>query len=173
MAQNTQADWTLVYERIQSRLAHTLRVTPLAHIAAAAVLGTCGIGITYGLLRILLGSRQRRVEPEKQRGAAPALLNLDEHELNMARNLIDPEALTDDFSNIGGLSEILEKIQTSVLLPLARPDLFAHSGVAQQPTGVLLYGPPGTGKTTIARAIARTAKAKFLCINAADSELFG
>ena len=59
-------------------------------------------------------------------------------------------------------------IEQSVILPLSHPHLFAHSGAAAPPTGVLLYGPPGTGKTLLAKAIAKTARASFLPLSAAD-----
>ena len=62
-----------------------------------------------------------------------------------------------------------------VILPLSRPDLFAHSAVAARPSGVLLYGPPGTGKTLLAKAIAKQADASFLAVNVAtlQSKYFG
>ena len=159
-------------------------------VAAAVAAAALGVGATYVLYSggrrktvgagtaTSSGSRSGSRAPAGPPSATAALLaaaGLDEYERAMAKNLVDPDVLTEDFAAIGGLGPILDKIRASVLLPLARPDLFAHSGVAQQPTGLLLYGPPGTGKTMIARAIARTAKARFLCINAADiqSKWFG
>ncbi|KAJ3681129.1 hypothetical protein LUZ60_015618 [Juncus effusus] len=57
------------------------------------------------------------------------------------------------FSDIGGLSEYIDKLKEMVFFPLLYPDFFANYHITP-PRGVLLCGPPGTGKTLIARALA-------------------
>ena len=95
------------------------------------------------------------------------------------RILLDDFVYADDvdtsFGDIGGLAGQIKEVEELVIFPLSHPHLYAHSSVAQRPTGVLLYGPPGTGKTMLARAIARTANANFLSLNVASmqSKWFG
>ncbi len=68
-----------------------------------------------------------------------------------------PDTRLDD---VAGMEELKEIIQTSVILPMKYPDIYAE--YRQYPgTGVLMYGPPGTGKTFIARAIAGELDAAF------------
>jgi SpoVK/Ycf46/Vps4 family AAA+-type ATPase len=99
-----------------------------------------------------------------------APLSLNEWEKLMARDLVRGEDMEATFESIGGLAGPLAQVQELVTLPLSRPELFAHSALLLQPTGVLLVGPPGTGKTLLARAIARSVCASFLCVNAASVE---
>jgi len=66
------------------------------------------------------------------------------------------------WEDIGGLEEIIDEIQESVILPFKRQDLFMGSQLLQPPKGVLLYGPPGCGKTMIAKATAKAAGARFI-----------
>ncbi len=75
-------------------------------------------------------------------------------------------ALTDAprYEDLGGLSDVVDRIREVVELPLRNKAAFAHLGIAP-PKGVLLCGPPGTGKTMIARAVAAECGAFFTAIN--------
>jgi ATP-dependent 26S proteasome regulatory subunit len=68
------------------------------------------------------------------------------------------------FSDLKGLDEVLEQLETHVLMPLHQSELARELGVRPK-RGVLLYGPPGTGKTSIGRALAHHLGAKFLLID--------
>eukprot|EP00455_Lapot_gusevi_P049817 TRINITY_DN712_c0_g1_i1.p1 TRINITY_DN712_c0_g1~~TRINITY_DN712_c0_g1_i1.p1 ORF type:complete len:426 (-),score=134.65 TRINITY_DN712_c0_g1_i1:72-1349(-) len=65
------------------------------------------------------------------------------------------------YSDLGGVTEQIEKIREVVELPLLHPERFVQLGI-DPPKGVLLYGPPGTGKTLLARAVANRTDACFI-----------
>ncbi len=67
------------------------------------------------------------------------------------------------WSDVGGLEDVKEKLRELVELPLVRPDLFIQAGIKPS-KGVLLTGPPGTGKTLLAKAIATEAQANFISV---------
>ena len=71
---------------------------------------------------------------------------------------IEPSALreiyvevpTASWDDVGGLSEIKERLKESIEWPLNQPETFEHFGI-KPPRGIVLFGAPGTGKTLIAR----------------------
>lgn len=67
------------------------------------------------------------------------------------------------WQDIGGLTEIKQRLRELIEFPLTRPDLFNGMGITP-PRGILLYGPPGTGKTLLARAVAHECQVNFLSI---------
>jgi transitional endoplasmic reticulum ATPase len=78
------------------------------------------------------------------------------------------------YEDIGGLSEIIEKVREMIELPLKYPELFKRMGI-EPPKGILLYGPPGTGKTLLARAIASETDSYFISVNGPEimSKFYG
>lgn len=92
-------------------------------------------------------------------------VQLNELELALASNLVNPASIRVGFDDVGGLDEVINDLGESVILPLKNENLFKSSKLLQPPKGVLLYGPPGCGKTMIAKATAREAGARFLNIN--------
>ncbi|HET7410962.1 MAG TPA: CDC48 family AAA ATPase, partial [Paracoccaceae bacterium] len=71
------------------------------------------------------------------------------------------------WADIGGLSEVRERMQESIELPLKQPEAFRKLGI-RPAKGFLLYGPPGTGKTLLAKAVAREAEANFVATKSSD-----
>ena len=69
-----------------------------------------------------------------------------------------------NWSDIGGMKEIKDKLKEAVEWPLKKPEVFKRMGI-RPPKGILLYGPPGTGKTLLAKAVAKESEANFILIN--------
>ena len=67
------------------------------------------------------------------------------------------------WKDIGGLTEIKERLSDAVERPIQEPESFTKMGISP-PKGILLYGPPGTGKTMLAKAVAYESGANFISI---------
>lgn len=72
-----------------------------------------------------------------------------------------------DFDDVGGMDDIKQELEATVIQALEQPDRYEAYGL-DPPTGVLLYGPPGTGKTYISRALAGEAGVTFLSVSGSD-----
>ena len=67
------------------------------------------------------------------------------------------------WEDVGGLHEVKDELQETVMYPILHPDKFEKFGMKPS-TGVLFYGPPGCGKTLLAKAIANNCGANFISI---------
>jgi SpoVK/Ycf46/Vps4 family AAA+-type ATPase len=93
----------------------------------------------------------------------------------IACDVINPQDIDVTFDSIGGLDAVKQDLKELVILPLQRPDLFAHGKLLRPQKGVLLFGPPGTGKTLLAKAIAKESSAVFINVKTSTlmSKWFG
>jgi len=65
------------------------------------------------------------------------------------------------FADIGGLKEVIARIQEAAVIPLIHPEVFLRAG--KDPIrGILLHGEPGTGKSMLAKALARECQSHFI-----------
>jgi transitional endoplasmic reticulum ATPase len=71
------------------------------------------------------------------------------------------------WEDIGGLTEVRERMREGIELPLKNPEAFRRIGI-RPAKGFLLFGPPGTGKTLLAKAVAREAEANFVSTKSSD-----
>merc|ERR1719244_140042 len=89
-------------------------------------------------------------------------VKLNEHEMLIASQLVDPASVQVRFEAIAGHGDLIKELRQTVILPIQKRKLFAGSELMGAPKGVLLHGPPGCGKTMCAKATAREAGARFI-----------
>jgi ATPase family AAA domain-containing protein 1 len=136
------------------------------------------IGVSMALTKWLMKMMEPMIDPhykqkkeaEKSRETLMQRLghdniNTNHYEDLIAQEAVNPAGIDVTFMDIGGLEEEEKRLRELVVLPFARPELFARGKLLRPPKGVLLYGPPGTGKTMLAKAIAKETKAVFLNIS--------
>lgn len=102
---------------------------------------------------------------------------LDYEALKLAMREIQPSAMKEvaiqvpnvRWEDIGGQSELKQKLKQAVEWPLKHPEAFVRMGIVP-PRGLLMYGPPGCSKTMIAKAMAKESGLNFLSVK--GPELF-
>jgi transitional endoplasmic reticulum ATPase len=82
-----------------------------------------------------------------------------------AGSLVDP-SVDRTFEDVGGMSDLEERLRETVVDPLANPGAYEEYGLDVL-TGLLLYGPPGCGKTYLAGALAGEVGHAFLEVSPA------
>jgi cell division protease FtsH len=86
--------------------------------------------------------------------------------LGSRQKRVDPETVRVTFADVAGIDEVKAEI-SEVVDFLKDPEKYRRLG-ARVPKGVLLSGAPGTGKTLLARATAGEAKVPFFSASASE-----
>ena len=71
------------------------------------------------------------------------------------------------FDDIGGLDNVIERIQSVVTIQEEYSEIYEQTGF-ESSHGMLLSGPPGTGKTLLGKAVANELDRTFLSVKAAE-----
>ncbi len=79
----------------------------------------------------------------------------------------DVESSTVTLADVGGMTQVKERLNAAFLAPMRNPELRRLYGKSLR-GGMLLYGPPGCGKTFIGRAVAGEMGAHFVNVGLAD-----
>ena len=88
-------------------------------------------------------------------------------EVATAMALLEPEQPKVTFDDIGGMTDVIERIRMNIIYPFKNPEVFRKFN-KKPGGGILMYGPPGCGKTHIARATAGECGAVFISIAITD-----
>ncbi|CAG2122712.1 unnamed protein product, partial [Medioppia subpectinata] len=127
----------------------------------AGILGICSYFAVKWMVNTLDPTRKQKREAQQRAerllsrlGVTDLKTSLNEYELSIAAQLVDPQSIEVTWSDIAGLQDVIDDIKATVILPIRTPELFSRSELHQPPKGVLLHGPPGCGKTMIAKATA-------------------
>jgi len=99
-------------------------------------------------------------------------LRVDRQDFETAMSQVRPSAMREtlisvpevNWSDVGGLDSVKERLQELMEQPLRNPQLLAEIGLTPH-VGALLYGPPGTGKTLLAKALANECGVNFIAVD--------
>jgi hypothetical protein len=104
----------------------------------------CGVSyLTVKLMMDLLDPtrKQKKAAESKAKELLGKLgidkdLHLDEHEMMIASQLVEPKRLGTNWDDIGGLNDTIKELQETVILPLQNRFLYRHSKLLQPPKGI-------------------------------------
>ncbi len=141
--------------------------------------------VTHGFVGADLHSLAREAAMARQRRIFPDLdfemdyipdevldgLTVGMDDFQQAFAAVEPSAIREVFTEIpdvkwddvGGLEEIKQMLEESILWPIRHAELFMKAGVGA-PRGILLNGPPGVGKTLVAKALATESGVNFISV---------
>ncbi|XP_077999113.1 outer mitochondrial transmembrane helix translocase-like isoform X2 [Glandiceps talaboti] len=136
-----------------------------------AIFGVCSYYGIKWVVEQMDPTRKQKAQAQKQAERLMGKIGvkgvkLTEYEMSIAALLIDPLGIQVTWRDIGGLEDVIEEIQETVILPMKKRHLFRGSSLLQPPKGILLHGPPGCGKTMIAKAMAKEAGFRFINLQA-------
>lgn len=150
------------------------KVEVLSLLARLCILGAFSYFSLKYMMNALDPTKKQKREAQKKAKLLFDRINLssnkmilNEYELVVASQLIDPQTIDISWNHIGGLDNIIDDIKSEVVLPIKMPHIFPGALNHRPPSGVLLHGPPGCGKTMLAKATAREAGARFINLEVA------
>src|SRR3990170_3698984 len=109
-----------------------------------------------------------KLKPGFQIAVLPPTMELLEILPNIeVKSLLLGEKPTVKYTEVGGLSDVIERIKDVVVLPFQEAKLFEQIHL-EAPRGILLYGPPGCGKTLLVKAVATENDMTFFNVSIAD-----
>ncbi|KAI8811343.1 P-loop containing nucleoside triphosphate hydrolase protein [Cladochytrium replicatum] len=114
---------------------------------------------------------------EDDSGVVGELLKLTVDDLKAGLAAIRPSAMREvmlevpkvHWKDIGGQSDVKNKLIEAIEWPLKHPEAFARFGI-RPPKGILMFGPPGCSKTLMAKALATESGLNFIAVK--GPELF-
>ncbi|XP_006811474.2 outer mitochondrial transmembrane helix translocase-like, partial [Saccoglossus kowalevskii] len=103
-----------------------------------AIFGVCSY---YGIKWVvdqMDPTRKQKIQAQKQAQKLMSRIGvkgvkLSEYEMSIAALLIDPLGISVAWRDIGGLKDIIEEIQETVILPMKKRHLFRSSSLLQPP----------------------------------------
>ncbi|CAN6484765.1 unnamed protein product [Victoria cruziana] len=133
------------------------------------------LSIPRGSMEVALSRLREQEFTSRKPSQSLKSLAKDEYESNFVSAVVPAEEIGVKFDDIGALEDIKKTLNELVILPMRRPELFAHGNLLRPCKGILLFGPPGTGKTLLAKALATEAGANFISITGSTltSKWFG
>lgn len=157
-----------------SQMTTTVNDKELADVAAATH-GYVGADLSALCNEAGLISIQRSVAGENDANTKPVAISIDD--LWAGVKLIRPSAMREvlidipkvRWEDIGGQSDVKQKLRECVEWPLQHGNAFSRMGI-RPPRGVMLYGPPGCSKTLMAKALATESGLNFITVK--GPELF-
>ena len=117
--------------------------------------------VTRNYKEVKKKAQRRKLEAEKKARRA----SQSSSPKDMGQVLVQRPAVR--YSDLGGVSSILQTVRELIEYPLLHPEVYSHIGV-EPPRGVLLHGPPGCGKTLLANAVAGSVGCSFISISAPE-----
>jgi SpoVK/Ycf46/Vps4 family AAA+-type ATPase len=131
------------------------------------------VGVIYISQHILINPKTKKVVvgeidyiyPKPAEFNAPFLIDSNT-KINLVGLPLDSQKVI-DFSQIGGLSNLINRLREIIQIPINYPEYLERFGI-KPPKGMLMFGPPGNGKTMIARAVAHSMGSSFIIIEAQE-----
>ncbi|KAI8865534.1 AAA-domain-containing protein [Ramicandelaber brevisporus] len=168
------ADRVSIMQTLMARHPHTLSDGELSDIALACH-GFTGADLSAMIKEAGLIAIHRHLDSSVEQPTDSLFITAAD--ISSAKARIVPSAMRQVsvevpkvyWSDIGGQSDIKQRMRESIEWPLRHPERFTRLGI-KPPKGILMYGPPGCSKTLTAKALATESGLNFIAVK--GPELF-